>query len=158
MPAPSHAPTVVIENFYPCLEGGRHPIKRVAGEPLDVWCDIFTDGHVVMSAVLKWRLIGTKRWFEAPMSATDNDRWHGQCSFESIGRWEYAVEAWSDTWSSLSVNVRASPHGMSFSRAMPKVATTSTRPSATASSVWTMRRKWASTSSTSHRSTRSASI
>jgi starch synthase (maltosyl-transferring) len=98
MPAPSHAPTVVIENFYPCLEGGRHPIKRITGEPLDVWCDIYMDGHVVMSAVLKWKLAGTKRWFEAPMSATENDRWYGQCSFESIGRWEYAVEAWSDTY------------------------------------------------------------
>ena len=74
MPAPSHAPTVVIENFYPCLEGGRHPIKRIAGEPLDVWCDIFMDGHVVMSAVLKWKLAGTKRWFETPMSAADGDR------------------------------------------------------------------------------------
>ena len=45
------APTVVIENFYPCLEGGRHPIKRIIGEQLDLWCDIFMDGHVVMSAV-----------------------------------------------------------------------------------------------------------
>lgn len=97
MPA-THAPTVVIENFYPCLEGGRHPIKRIVGEPLDLWCDIFMDGHVVMSAVLKWRLIGAKRWFEAPMKPIENDRWHGTCSFESIGRWEYAVEAWSDTF------------------------------------------------------------
>ncbi len=98
MPAAAHAPTVVIENFYPCLEGGRHAVKRIVGEPLDVWCDIFTDGHVVMSALLKWRLTGTKRWFEAPMSLVDNDRWQGQCRFESIGRWEYAVEAWADSY------------------------------------------------------------
>lgn len=94
----THAPTVVIENFYPCLEGGRHPIKRVVAEPLTLWCDIFTDGHVVMSAVLKWRLIGAKRWFEAPMMPTENDRWRGTCSFESVGRWEYEVEAWSDSF------------------------------------------------------------
>ena len=92
------APTVVIENFYPCLEGGRHPIKRIIGEQLDLWCDIFMDGHVVMSAVLKWRMIGAKRWFESPMKPTDNDRWQGACSFESMGRWEYAVEAWSDSF------------------------------------------------------------
>ena len=94
----AHAPTVVIENFYPCIEGGRHPIKRVIGEPLNLWCDIFMDGHVVMSAVLKWRLIGAKRWFESPMTPVDNDRWQGSCSFESMGRWEYAVEAWSDSF------------------------------------------------------------
>ncbi|HRJ07937.1 MAG TPA: DUF3416 domain-containing protein, partial [Prosthecobacter sp.] len=94
----AHAPTVVIENFYPCLEGGRHPVKRVPGEPLEVWCDIFTDGHVVMSAQLKWRLQGTRRWFEAPMSHVDNDRWKGVCDFDAVGRWEYAVEAWADTF------------------------------------------------------------
>ncbi len=99
MPA-THAPTVVIENFYPCLEGGRHPVKRVIGEPLDVWCDIFKDGHDVMSAALRWRLAGSKRWSEAPMKLGENDRWHATCAFEKAGRWEYLVEAWGDTFRS----------------------------------------------------------
>ncbi|MEN3941918.1 alpha-1,4-glucan--maltose-1-phosphate maltosyltransferase [Prosthecobacter sp. SYSU 5D2] len=94
----AHAPTVVIENFYPCIEGGRHPIKRVVGEPLDLWCDIFMDGHVVMSAVVKWRQAGSRRWYESPMRPLENDRWQGQCIFNTMGRWEYAVEAWSDTF------------------------------------------------------------
>lgn len=98
MPAAAYAPTVVIENFYPCLEGGRHAIKRILSEPLDVWCDLFTDGHVVMSAVLKWKQVGSKHWLEAPMSPVDNDRWHGTCAFETIGHWEYAVEAWADSY------------------------------------------------------------
>jgi starch synthase (maltosyl-transferring) len=92
------APTVVIESFYPCLEGGRHPVKRVVEEPLDVSCDIFKDGHDVMAAVLKWRLIGTRRWFESPMRPLENDRWQGSCSFESAGRWEYVVEAWAEVF------------------------------------------------------------
>ncbi len=95
-----HAPTVVIENFYPCLEGGRHPVKRVINEPLDVWCDIFKDGHDVMRAVLRWRLAGTRRWFEAPMKPLESDRWQGQCFFSKAGRWEYVVEAWGDTFRS----------------------------------------------------------
>ena len=41
MPAPTYAPTVVIENFYPCLEGGRYPVKRIVGEDLEVWVDVF---------------------------------------------------------------------------------------------------------------------
>lgn len=97
---PTYAPTVVIENFYPCIEGGRHPVKRVVNEPLEVWCDIFKDGHDVLSAVVRWRAAGTKRWFEAPMSLMENDRWRGQCSFSKAGRWEYVVEAWADTFRS----------------------------------------------------------
>jgi starch synthase (maltosyl-transferring) len=95
-----HAPTVVIENFYPCIEGGRHPVKRVMREPLDVWCDIFKDGHDVMTAVLRWRLVGSKRWCEAPMTLDQNDRWHGSCAFEKAGRWEYLVEVWGDAFRS----------------------------------------------------------
>ncbi len=94
----AHAPTVVLENFYPCLEGGRHVVKRIVGEPLEVWCDAFTDGHVVMSAVLRWRLQGSRRWQEAPMKPVDNDRWHGRCEFSKVGRWEYVVEAWADSF------------------------------------------------------------
>lgn len=95
---PAFAPAVVIENLYPCIEGGRHPVKRIVGEPLDVYADIFKDGHDVVSAVLRWRPVGNQRWFEREMLPLENDRWHGNCIFESIGRWEYVIEAWGDTF------------------------------------------------------------
>jgi len=97
MATATHAPTVVIDDLYPCLEGGRYPIKRVVDEPLEVYADIFKDGHDVITAVLKWRKAGAKRWFEAAMSSLENDRWKGRCSFAAPGRWEYVVEAWADT-------------------------------------------------------------
>ncbi len=97
---PAHAPVAVIENLHPCLEGGRHPVKRIVGEPLDVFADIFKDGHDVMSAVLKWRMTGHQRWSEAPMHLLDNDRWKGTCRFDGAGRWEYEIEAWGDTYRS----------------------------------------------------------
>ena len=100
MPHAAHAPTVVIENFYPCIEGGRHPVKRILGEDLTLWVDIFKDGHDILSAVLKWRMEGQQRWFEAPLSPTENDRWSGTCAFQEIGRWEYCVEAWADVFRS----------------------------------------------------------
>lgn len=98
MATATHAPTVVIDDLYPCLEGGRYPIKRVVDEPLEVYADLFKDGHDVISAVLKWRKSGAKRWFEASMSSLENDRWKGCCSFAAPGRWEYVVEAWADTY------------------------------------------------------------
>ncbi len=100
MPANAQAPSVVIENFYPCLEGGRHAIKRVVGEPLEVWADVFKDGHDVLSAVLKWRREGARRWAESAMAPAAGDRWRGQCSFDAAGRWEYVVEAWGDVFRS----------------------------------------------------------
>ena len=55
-----HAPTVVIDDIYPSLEGGRYPIKRVVNEPLTVFADIFKDGHDVITAMLKWRKAGAR--------------------------------------------------------------------------------------------------
>lgn len=95
-----YAPTVVIENFYPFIEGGRYPVKRVLGEPMDVYADIFKDGHDILSARLKWRKKGSKRWFESTMKQIEGDRWHGRCSFASMGRWEYVIEAWPDSFRS----------------------------------------------------------
>ncbi|MBV8900093.1 MAG: DUF3416 domain-containing protein, partial [Verrucomicrobia bacterium] len=48
-------PTVVIENIQPSIEGGRYPVKRVAGESLMISADILKEGHDVTAAVLKWR-------------------------------------------------------------------------------------------------------
>jgi starch synthase (maltosyl-transferring) len=91
-------PSTVIENLRPLIAGGRYPIKRVAGEDLVVEADIFRDGHDVVAAVLKWRLLGEDRWHETPMSFVDNDRWRGACSLYEDGVYEYTVEAWTDTF------------------------------------------------------------
>jgi starch synthase (maltosyl-transferring) len=95
-PKPAHAPTVVIENFHPATLASHHLIKRVVGEPLEIYADIFKDGHDVISGVLKWRLQGGTRWFESAMHPLENDRWHGRCSFPQPGRWEVVIEAWPD--------------------------------------------------------------
>jgi len=102
-----HAPTVVIDNFYPSLGAPNYLLKRVAGEPLEVMAGIFKDGHDTISAVLKWRLVRGTQWFEAPMLPIGNDRWRGTCSFPTVGRWEYAIEAWSDTWRSWKTYFKA---------------------------------------------------
>ncbi|MDA0714147.1 MAG: DUF3416 domain-containing protein [Bacteroidetes bacterium] len=38
----------VVRNVYPSIEGGRFPIKRVVGETVQVWADVFSDGHDVI--------------------------------------------------------------------------------------------------------------
>ncbi|PYJ30973.1 MAG: alpha-1,4-glucan--maltose-1-phosphate maltosyltransferase [Verrucomicrobia bacterium] len=93
-------PSVVIENLQPLIEGGRYPIKRIVGEDLAVEADIFKDGHDVVAAVLKWRVLGERAWRETPMSFVDNDRWRGVCTLYDEAVHEYTVEAWTDTFRS----------------------------------------------------------
>jgi len=95
---PRAFPSAVIENLQPLIDGGRYPVKRVVGEDLVVEADIFKDGHDVVAAVLKWRILGENRWHETPMSFIDNDRWRGVCSLYESGIYEYTVEAWSDSF------------------------------------------------------------
>jgi len=91
-------PSVVIENLQPLLDGGDYPIKRVVGEDLAAEADIFKDGHDVVAAVLKWRVVGKRAWRETPMSFVDNDRWRGACTLYDEAIHEYTVEAWTDSF------------------------------------------------------------
>src|SRR5437899_2196611 len=93
-------PTAVIENLRPLINGGRYSAKRIAGDDLAVEADVFKDGHDVVAAALKWRLVGEPRWHETAMSFVDNDRWRGICSLNAVGVYEYTVEAWTDTFRS----------------------------------------------------------
>jgi len=93
-------PSAVIENLQPLIDGGRYPVKRIAGEDLVVEADIFKDGHDVVAAVLKWRAVGKRSWRETAMVFVDNDRWRGVCALYDQGTHEYTVEAWTDMFRS----------------------------------------------------------
>jgi len=93
-------PSIVIENLQPLIDGGRYPIKRIVGEDLVVEADIFRDGHDVVAAILKWRVLGKRAWRETPMNFVDNDRWRGICTLYDEDIHEYTVEAWTDVFRS----------------------------------------------------------
>jgi len=93
-------PSVAIENVQPLIDCGRYPLKRIMGEDLVVEADIFKDGHDVVAAVLKWRVLGRHAWRETPMAFVDNDRWRGVCTLYDEAIHEYTVEAWTDRFRS----------------------------------------------------------
>src|SRR6202171_5871059 len=93
-------PAVVIETLQPLIDGGRYPIKRVIGEDVVVEADVFKDGHDVVAAALKWRVLGETQWQETSMVHIDNDRWRGVCTLYENAIYEYTVEAWTDTFRS----------------------------------------------------------
>jgi starch synthase (maltosyl-transferring) len=90
-----------IEDIYPQIDSGRFPVKRIAGERVEVWADVYRDGHDQIDCALVWRLENDREWRRAPMIHHSNDRWVGSFVPEQPGRYVYAIEAWTDefaTW------------------------------------------------------------
>ena len=92
--------TVVIEHVEPAVDGGRWPVKRAAGEVLEVSADIFKDGHDVLVAWLKYRRAAESAWRETPMVHVDNDRWAGRFTLDANARWVFTIEALPDPFRS----------------------------------------------------------
>ena len=90
-----------IEDVYPAIDGGRFPVKRIVGERVEIWADIYRDGHDIVAADLIWRRERDPEWRRAPMTHHSNDRWIGTFVPDKVGRHVYAIEAWTDefaTW------------------------------------------------------------
>ena len=99
----------IIESVQPEIDGGRFPIKRTAGEAVRVEADIFTDGHDKVAADLLFRFAGVRRaapranaaWTRVPMTPLVNDRWEAAFTVDTLGFYEFTIEAWVDefaTW------------------------------------------------------------
>src|SRR5262245_31726533 len=91
---------VVIEGVHPEIDCGRHPVKRVVDEPLQVEADAFADGHDALAVVLRHRHESEPEWRETPMEALPNDRWRGSFTPTKLGRYRYGVAAWIDRFAS----------------------------------------------------------
>jgi len=99
---PDALPRVVIEQVTPQIDGGRYPIKRLEGDVVRVTAAIFKDGHDLITARVLYRRRGEAKWREVPLSYDyDTDIWTADVRPDSLGVWEYTVEAWPDhfrTW------------------------------------------------------------
>ena len=91
----------IIADVYPTIDGGQFAIKRIVGEPIEVWADIYRDGDQVIAAAVVWRREEDRHWHRAPMQHGGDDRWGGSFVPDELGRYVYAIEAWTDdfaTW------------------------------------------------------------
>ncbi len=100
---------IVIEGVSPELDCGRYPVKREIGDRLEVWADIFKDGHDVIAAVVKHRRKGGPEWSESPMELRNPglDLWTGSFDLPRNARFEYTIEAWTDHFETWRREVRA---------------------------------------------------
>ncbi len=90
----------------PQVDCGRHPVKAVAGDRIDVSATIIRDGHEVLGAAVRFRRPGATRWQESPLEPVGDDRFEGGFAADTPGRWSYLVEAWVDRVASFRREVR----------------------------------------------------
>ena len=90
----------VIDTVLPAVDGGRFPIKRIAGDCVEVEAHCFTDGHDKLRVVLRWQSVAAADEYEVDMQSRPNDVWLAQFTPPSAGRYRYTVMAWVDHFES----------------------------------------------------------
>jgi starch synthase (maltosyl-transferring) len=90
----------VIDAVLPAVDGGRFPIKCIAGEPVPIEAHCFTDGHDKLRVVLRWHAVGDPETYEVEMTAGVNDIWTAELTPPVAGRYRYTVAAWVDHFES----------------------------------------------------------
>jgi starch synthase (maltosyl-transferring) len=96
---------IVIDDARPRTPTGRYPAKAVVGESVRVSADIFKDGHDLLGARVRWRPADDKKWRDAPMRETGNDRWEGVIEPDALGMHELVIEAWTDRLATLEHDI-----------------------------------------------------
>ena len=99
--APDGRVRAVVDAVQPAVDGGRYPVKRAAGERVEVEAHCFADGHDLLRVMLRWRAEDAAEWSEVEMAPHGNDVWRAGFAVGSIGRYRYTVAAWVDhfhTW------------------------------------------------------------
>jgi starch synthase (maltosyl-transferring) len=90
----------VIDAVLPMVDGGRFPVKRIAGETVGIEAHCFTDGHDKLRVVLRWHAAGASDEYEVDMQPQANDVWLAEFTPPRAGRYRYTVVAWVDHFES----------------------------------------------------------
>jgi starch synthase (maltosyl-transferring) len=91
------SPRIRIENVRPVVDCGEFPARRTVGERVQVRATVFRDGHEILGASVLYRGPGKRRFASAPLDLQGNDLYTGEFTVTEYGRWEFAIEAWTDT-------------------------------------------------------------
>lgn len=103
----SEAPSsIVIENVWPELDGGRNPVKREVGDTFEISADIFREGHDKIAAVARYRREADEVWSEVEMRYVDNDRWSASFPLTDNTRYQYTIHAFPDHFGSWRDELR----------------------------------------------------
>ena len=99
---------VFIENLFPEISAGKYYVKRVVGEELVVFADIFSEAKKKVSAVLICKKQSGKKYETRMFEVNPGlSRFKGSIRLDEIGSYKYTIEAWVDeyaTWSDAIVS------------------------------------------------------
>ena len=90
----------VIDAVLPAVDGGRFPVKCIAGESVAIEAHCFTDGHDKLRVLLRWGAAGASEEYEVEMKPQGNDVWRTEFTPPRAGRYRYTVWAWVDPFES----------------------------------------------------------
>ncbi len=91
---------IAIEGIDPMIDGGRFAAKAVAGWPMTIEADIFSDGHEVIRAAVLTGRAGAEPAAETEMDYIVNDRWTADVTFPEPGAQVFSFVAWRDPFGS----------------------------------------------------------
>ena len=106
----------------PAVDAGRYPAKRTVGDLVEVRADVFRDGHEKLRAVAVLprataAASGARPSCTRSTRTINGVRWGGAFVVDEPGRWEFAIEAWTDvfaTWrDELQRKLEAGQHDLS---------------------------------------------
>jgi starch synthase (maltosyl-transferring) len=97
---------IQIQEVSPQVDCGRYPVKRAAGDRVEVTARIFRDGHETLGAVVRHRRPDATRWTETPLEPLGNDVWAGSFEVDRPGLWSFRIEAWVDRVASFQEELR----------------------------------------------------
>jgi len=97
---------IQIQEVAPQVDCGRYPVKRVAGDEVEVTARIFRDGHETLGAAVRHRGPDATRWSETPLEPLGNDLWAGSFEVDRPGLWSFRIEAWVDRVASFQDELR----------------------------------------------------
>jgi starch synthase (maltosyl-transferring) len=97
---------IQIQEVSPQVDCGRYPIKRTAGDTVEVTARIFRDGHETLGAAVRHKGPAATRWSETPLEPLGNDAWAGSFEVDRPGHWSFRIEAWVDRVASFQEELR----------------------------------------------------
>jgi len=97
---------VVIEEVSPQIDGGRHAVRRISGDEIEVKAAVYADGKDELAVRLVYRHASDAGWRFAPMRAEGNDLWSGSFRVDKLGAWSFSILGWVDHFASWAGDLK----------------------------------------------------